>query len=219
MTKIKICGLSEIEQAMTAAEAGADFLGMVFAPSPRQITPEKAKEIIDAIKKLESRPVTVGVFVNETAQQVNRIAEQCHLDWVQFSGDETWQYCRDIDFPIIKVIHVTQEKTTEDIISEIEAKYHVGLKYDPIILLDSKARGLYGGSGNKFDWQIAEAVSEIFPVIVAGGLNPENVGRCISEIRPWGVDTSSGVEIEHVKSPDKIRAFIQSVRSMQQKEK
>jgi phosphoribosylanthranilate isomerase len=219
MTKVKICGLSEIEHAMIAAEAGANFLGMVFASSPRQITPEKAIIIVDAIRELESRPVMVGVFVNETVQEVNRIAEQCRLDWVQLSGDETWQYCRDIDFPIIKVIHVTQDKTTEDIISEVEAKYHVGLKYDPIILLDSKVKDLYGGSGNTFNWQVAEAVSEIFPVIVAGGLTPENVGQCISKVRPWGVDTSSGVEIDHMKSPEKIRAFIQSVRSMQQKEK
>jgi phosphoribosylanthranilate isomerase len=219
MTKVKICGLSEIEHAMIAAETGANFLGMVFASSPRQITPEKAINIVDAIRELESRPVMVGVFVNETVQEVNRIAEQCQLDWVQLSGDETWQYCRDIDFPIIKVIHVTQDKTTEDIISEMEAKYHVGLKYDPIILLDSKVKDLYGGSGNTFNWQVAEAVSEIFPVIVAGGLTPENVGQCISKVRPWGVDTSSGVEIDHMKSPEKIRAFIQSVRSMQQKEK
>ncbi|MFC2004708.1 phosphoribosylanthranilate isomerase [Chloroflexota bacterium] len=212
MTRVKICGLSEIEHALAAGEAGADFLGLVFAPSPRQVSPGKAQQLVEAVHSLKNRPVTVGVFVNSAAPEVNRIAEYCQLDWVQFSGDESWQYCREIEKPIIKAIHIHKAQEAEDIIAEIEKGYQFLRKEEPVCLLDTHSVDVYGGTGQVFNWQLAGEVSARFPVIVAGGLTLANVGQLVREVQPWGVDISSGVESDGQKDVSKIRAFIQTVR-------
>ncbi len=214
MTTVKICGLSEIEHALAAGEAGADFLGLVFAPSRHQISLEKAKQIVDAVHSLKSRPAVVGVFVNLAAQEVNHIAEYCRLDWVQLSGNETWQYCLEIEKPLIKVIHVAEGQKAEGIIAEIETGYEVLIK-GFFCLLDSEVIYAYGGTGQVFNWQSAKEVSTRFPVIVAGGLTLSNVSRLVKEVQPWGVDVSTGVETNGQKDISKIKEFINKVKGVE----
>jgi len=214
LTKIKICGITEVIYARAALEARADLIGVVFAPSPRQVTPEKAREIVSAIK--EDKLPVVGVFVNTPAEIVNRVATFCGLDRVQLSGNETWEYCQQIEKPIIKAIRVSSKWSPERLLKHLQ-KGHQLLGHKSILyLMDTLAENQYGGTGQTFDWGIAEIPVSRFPLIIAGGLNAGNVGQVVAKLKPWGVDVSSGIETDGVKSIEKIRAFIQAVRSVSQ---
>ena len=221
MTLVKICGIKDVANAMAAVEAGADFLGFVFAPSKRRITPEKAREIIEAVRRHKPQsgtpiPEIVGVFVNSSIGEVLKIAEYCQLDRVQLSGDESWEYCCEIERPVMKVIHVhgktRRERSRNDEIRSVVSEIEKGYKLIPperlTYLLDSRVGNTFGGTGKTFDWKIAAEIAKTFPVIVAGGLTPENVGELVRRVKPFGVDVSGGVETDGKKDALKIKEFV-----------
>lgn len=210
MTRVKICGITDVTHAQAAAEAGADLIGVVFAPSPRRVTPEKAKAIAAAAKE-HGLPV-VGVFVNTLAAEVNSLAADCGLDWVQLSGDEDTDCCRQVRRPLIKAIHIAPDWNEERLLTHLESRQRELRHHPPIYLLDTHVEEKYGGTGKAFSWDIARPAAEKYPVIIAGGLDPENVGRVVTELKPWGVDVSSGVESGGTKDIEKIKAFVAAVR-------
>ncbi len=212
MTMVKICGIREEVHALTAAGAGADFFGLIFTPSARQVKPEEAERITAAVKREGYATRAVGVFVNRPADEVNEIARACRLDWVQLSGDEPWEYCLEIDRPVVKVVRIDRQlgpQETGALLTEGEKILKVR---EHLYLLEAKVPGRYGGTGRLLDWGLAAQVAARFPVILAGGLTPENVTQAIRKVAPRGVDVSSGVEVGGVKHAARIRAFINSVR-------
>ena len=211
MVRVKICGLMEVEHAIKAGKAGADFIGMVFAESKRQVTPERAAQLVKSVRDINPRPEAVGVFRNAPAEEVNRIARECRLDRVQLAGQETPEYCRDIMFPIIKVVHVSSNAKADSILAQVQKWYEIMQGQKFFCLLDTVVDGRYGGTGVTFDWNIAKTAAARFPIMVAGGLTPENVAELVREVKPWGVDVASGVETNGRKDPTKIEAFIRAV--------
>ncbi len=214
MTKVKICGISQVAHALAVVEAGADFVGLVFAPSKRQVSLQTAQQIVQEVKRFGQRPLVVGVFVNIVAREVNRLATFCGLDWVQLSGNESWEYCKQIERPIIKVIHVPSTRDTEKIMDELSLGHKILASEGFTGLLDTEVKGAYGGTGQTFEWELASQVLQKYQMIIAGGLSPANVGQVIQTVKPWGVDISTGVETEGSKNVAKIQAFIQAVRKV-----
>jgi phosphoribosylanthranilate isomerase len=217
MTYIKICGLKEEKHALAAAEAGADLIGLIFAPSPRRVSLEQAQKISQAVKESGLPTEVVGVFVNSHPATVNLIADSCYLDRVQLSGDEPWEYCAEITRPVIRALRVKRGQSAAEVgeyLAEGEEALS-GRKH--VFLLDSDYRGKYGGTGKMLDWNLAKGVAEEYPVLLAGGLTPENVAQAIYKVAPWGVDVSSGVEVGGTKHISRIRSFIQAVRKSDEK--
>lgn len=185
MTQVKICGITNEDDALYAADCGADALGFIFySPSPRYIAPDKAQQII---KKLPAHIVRIGVFVNETATRVVRISELCGLDLIQLHGDESLEYCAAFaPERIIKAVHLQDEN---DILKAFQ--YNVAA-----ILVDSRYAGLYGGTGKTANWDLALKIKSKKPLILSGGLNEDNVGEALEKIVPAALDINSGVEIK-----------------------
>jgi phosphoribosylanthranilate isomerase len=212
MTRVKVCGIKNEEHALAAAEAGADFIGLVFAQSYRQVSPAGARKIVDALKSHNAAVAVVGIFVNTPAGTVSRLADTCQLDWVQLSGNEPWEYCRCLSRPVIKVVHLGPGDRPEPFSESLAYGAQVLKGQRHIFLLDTAAPDSYGGSGTTFDWGVAAPIARQFPVMVAGGLTPQNVAEAIRTIRPWGVDVSSGIETARVKDMGKIKRFMKAVR-------
>lgn len=199
MVKVKICGITSLDDALTAIEAGADALGFVFYPaSPRHIFPEQAADII---RRLPPFVQTVGLFVDEKLTIVNATADRCGLDVIQLHGEETPGYCESVRRRVIKAFRVKDIATLELLV-----QYHVSG-----YLLDAWSPAAHGGTGQVFNWDIAaEAVLGGRSIILAGGLNPENIAESIRQVHPYGVDVSSGVEsAPGHKDAFKIRRFVE----------
>ncbi len=214
MTKVKICGIRLPEHALVAATAGADYVGMIFADSRRRVTIEQGAAIVDAVRThfTSSRPLLVGVFANQPADEINAVADACRLDLIQLSGDELWDMSKELNRPVIKAMRVAVGRTSQSVIAELDKESSPLLHAGGRCLLESLVDGQFGGTGQGLDLSIAKDVARNFPILLAGGLTPENVGDAVRTVRPWGVDVSSGVETDGVKDTDKIRAFITAVK-------
>lgn len=199
--RVKICGIRDEATALAAVECGADALGFVFAPGPRQVSRELVRSICAALPVFISR---VGVFVNESPEKVEETAAYCGLDFVQLHGEETPEYCRSIKYRVIKAIRVRDDSCLA----------HLDNYPCAAVLLDTYVPGLKGGTGRCFDWGLARQRSINRPLIVAGGLNPENVKEAIAVLRPYAVDVSGGVESFGKKDIKKIRLFIQRAKGV-----
>ncbi|MBE0595687.1 MAG: phosphoribosylanthranilate isomerase [Desulfuromonadales bacterium] len=200
MVRVKICGITNIEDARQAAVSGADAIGVVFfAQSPRCVTPEQARRIVLALPPLVA---AVGLFVNEAPESIREIASFCGLTALQLHGDEQPQECQLPPWRVIKALRVRDSSSL------------AGLDAWPVsaLLLDAWAEGSYGGTGKTFDWSLATTASGR-PIILAGGLTPENVAEAVRVVRPWAVDVSSGVEAAPGrKDPAKVAAFIRAAK-------
>jgi phosphoribosylanthranilate isomerase len=218
MTWVKICGTTNLEDALTAVEAGADAVGFVFyEKSPRNISVEAAREIVG---KLPERVDKIGVFVNETPEKVSTIADEAGLTAVQFHGDE---YRKPQEYVVnrtaffcLPAIEIIPKLRSGGVFMISEFPNLAG------VLLDSGTREERGGTGKTFAWgeaySFVSALGKVHPVVVAGGLTPENVGWAVGFLKPWGVDVASGVEARPgKKDPEKVRAFVKAVRDADRK--
>ena len=215
MLKVKICGITSPEHALAAAKAGVDYVGLVFAPSPRKLTTEQGLLVSRAVRAWRGQrptPELVGLFVNSPAEEVNRIASLCHLDVVQLSGDEPLKYCLKIRSPLIKTVHVSPDQDVESLEERLSSLHELAI----VPLLDAAVPGKYGGTGRTVNWELARRLAESHAFLLAGGLNPSTVGEAVGMVHPWGVDVSSGVETKGVKDTGKIRAFVAAAREAEQ---
>ncbi|HLZ72657.1 MAG TPA: phosphoribosylanthranilate isomerase [Dehalococcoidia bacterium] len=237
-TRIKLCGLRSAEQSELAAALGADFIGLVFAErSRRRVTVEQARRVLEglgpgagtltrlvhdavpagawfrrsvaalALALSERRPLVVGVFGDQPTSLINAVAAAVPLDLVQLSGTGPWEQALEIRRPVIKALHVRPELTPEAALDTAEAGTAA------LCLLDTAVPGEIGGTGQRFDWTLAIEISSRLPFLLAGGLAPENAGKAVACVRPWGVDVSSGIESDGAKDPEKMRAFVAAVRA------
>lgn len=201
MTEIKICGITDLEDALFAAACRVEALGFIFYDrSPRYIAPSDAKRIIAALPPEVAR---VGVFVNQKPDEVQRIFEDCGLDYIQLHGDETPAYCR--QFPpslLIKAVSLTASELSALAAYQVQA-----------LLVDSRAAGCYGGTGRQANWKLARRVKENRTLILSGGLREENIAAALAEVSPDAVDINSGVEIAPGrKDHDKVRRMVDIIR-------
>ncbi len=203
MIKIKICGITNKEDALWAVNLKVDALGFIFAASSRKVKPEIVQRIIELLPPFIS---SVGVFVNEDRKKVEEITESCALTTLQFHGQESPSYCEGFKQKIVKALRIENKDILEKAVQYKD-------KVDAY-LLDTYSPFAYGGTGKTFDWRIAKEIKEFgLPIILSGGLNPENIREAISEVEPYGVDVSSGIEKRPgKKNLEKLINFVRIVR-------
>ena len=215
MIRVKICGIGNPGDAGVAAEAGADFIGMVFVPERhRRITPDAAKEIVDAVCAIHGpAPRMVGLFADQPLEEVNDVIAHCGLDTVQLCGRESVEYAAAVDCEVIKVVHVPASCRAPDDVPALAGRVQEYADAGCLVTLDRLVEGIQGGTGQGFNLEVAASLSSrSLPFLLAGGLTPANVGRAISIVRPWGVDVSSGVETIGKKDRRKIQRFVENAR-------
>jgi phosphoribosylanthranilate isomerase len=208
--KVKICGLKTLESALLALDAGADLLGFNFyAPSPRYITPDTCADIVTTLRDRGYTASLVGVFVNAAPEWISFVLEMAQLDLAQLSGDEppaTLAALTGRGFKALRPANLAA-------LQEDLARYRP-LTDAPAWLLDANRPGGYGGTGQTADWSLARQLASQSPILLAGGLTPDNVADAVRQVQPWGVDVASGVEsAPGIKDPARITAFIQSARA------
>jgi phosphoribosylanthranilate isomerase len=202
MTKIKVCGITNKEDALLALSLGVDAVGFVFAESKRRITAVNASQIIDA---LPPYILKVGVFVNEQEKRIREILEFCYLDVLQFHGEESPSYIRKFREKTIKSFRI-EDKNSLKAISKYKASAY---------LLDTYSPEEHGGTGKTFNWNLAVEAKKFGPIILAGGLNPNNIEKAIKKVKPYAVDVSSGVEsYPGKKDKKKLEEFVKRVRGI-----
>lgn len=201
MTKVKICGITRLDDARFCAAAGADFLGFIqHETSPRYVRPDVAREIVDWI----SGPTPVGVFVDALPETVNAVCERAGFQMAQLHGHEPPEACAAVAVPVIKAIHVQHDASAEQVRALVEPYLDVV----DFVLLDTHHTSLWGGTGESFNWRVARELSGEVDLFLAGGISAGNVGEAIATMRPFAVDLSSSVETEPgVKDLDKLTAF------------
>ncbi len=201
---IKICGITNLEDALTAANAGATHLGFIFADSPRQIQPKIAAEIIS---KLPASVKKVGVFVDEEIGKVNTIVRDCTLDLVQLHGNEAPEYCQKMIVPVIKAFRIKDKNSLDQL-----KDYEDCVQY---FLLDTFAPDKAGGTGKTFDWELALEAKKLTskPIILSGGLTVDNIELALHKVSPFGVDINSGIELSPgKKDQNKLKKIIELIR-------
>ena len=214
MTFFKICGIKDLNSAIVATQSGAAFLGFVFVPGVRRnILVDQAETLISDYKRdiLSGSPSLVGLFANQTIEDVNEIVSRCELDYVQLCGDEDSNYWADIEARVIKQIKVPTNLNDNEVVDLIDLSLDKTVKAGAIPLLDRFEEGKLGGTGKVFDWSILQGISEKYDFMLAGGLTPDNVSEAIRVATPWAVDVSSGVEKNGDKDEYLIIEFSKSV--------
>jgi len=203
MTKIKICGIKTLPDALAAIEPGADFLGFNFySKSARFIETDICAEITSVLKQEHPEIQLVGVFVNSPVEAIKQILETCSLDLAQLHGDETPE--------ILNALYGKAFKAFRGVPQQVNG---FAREQAPALLVDAAVKGSYGGTGVKADWFAAAELAKRYPMLLAGGLTPENVAEAVRQVRPWGVDVASGVEASPgVKDAGKIKAFVHAVK-------
>jgi len=214
MTVVKICGTTSLEDALLAAEAGADLLGFILYPnSPRYVPPEQVARIVEALHRCVTHPPRcVGVFVNASVAEIQNFLTDSFFDYAQLHGDEDETWLNTLGEPAFKAIRPANPAQALAQSAQLALAQSAP---GPHLLLDAYTPHAYGGTGQRADWQTAAAVARnVDHLLLAGGLTPDNVAAALRTVRPWGVDVASGVEERPgVKNPQRLRAFLEAVRS------
>ena len=208
MPKLKICGITELEDARYCAGAGADYLGFIqHEASPRYVDPKQAGEIIEWVHG----PQPVGVFVNESASVVNQTAQEAGFQLVQLHGNEPPALCAEVEAPVIKAVRVVHDASS----AQLRAVMEPFAEHVDYFLLDTHSTSLWGGTGESFNWRLARELSADFPLFLAGGIDAGNVEEAVRTMRPYAVDLSSSLESAPGKKDfEKMERFFETFRSL-----